>query len=1048
MFLKKCHLPLLILIFLPTFVYSQLIDNRDLPPEALRVKPPFEATDRSQIATKDEGVFIILDNADDIRIQEFDDTDTSEAVLLGNVRVRFDGSFLKAEKAIITIKDSVVINVAAYGNVEFTMSGTKYLTDSLNYQPDMERGVMYNVRSILGAGSGISLDDKPWFYRAEKVTIQSPSRFVMENVFLSTSDVRFDHFSVKVKKIWYIQGKVALIFGLEYLTGQASFLWLPVFMQIEGGGGVKTSFGNEKRIGYYFINNYSLDSKIGTFDFGFDFYERQGQYFQIEYKAPEIGMLQNLEFQTSLANDIRSVKNGNLFSQWVDPFLNSSTSGPADYQRISQFSWYYNLDMTLATNDISFNIFTEDLNDPYFLSKYSYRDQFDDAESINFVNLLNPSLHSWFGYQGDIQPSLNSIHRGFDLRAGNLSISADWELLRVTRPNDKNKANQFLNSYFDYEVRSYTLPALTYDFGTLDLLEYSYSTESKITVLRSDGKSNTMSINKLPEYEKEVAKLSNRSIKREILAQNNNKVKTNFITNLTPITITDIITNEYNWIDISLNASARVSYSSQKTRGTNDTSMTTDPEMLSNTNWTIVADVNKHEEQGSLDLDVNLFDSLWSINNGLSFNYKEQWSSFAANYTNSQRASGLEIDYKVGTSVSPEKVWNDDEWYRSSLRFDTSINYSYPLYYLLRLQTDFVRESQFSWNNTFTWDWLQWERMPILGLELDFDWNLRDRIPTADQERIISGDSQNIYIGNRIFDRMTIGAKTKVFWLSIGMEATIDILETTTNELANNFRPITGSSFTNRFIGGYPKLLVEFNPDSKYHYIPKLTYRYNLFEESRSAVYTNDPPMPGDPPEIVPTVLRADKSFSLEMLWDVRLKNYQIPALYPFIYELSEFGFVMQYYHDFVNVRNSFLRIDFAIGVKFTKYLTFRFSSQMLNNKIYLYYADGVYNGQQILAPGETSKDFWGDLGDGLKIWDQDALKRSSFKLQSLNFELIHDLNTWDMRVIFNLGRRVDSVKQIAFWEPYIGVAFTMKGSNAADVFPEFQKRFVPAEYQ
>lgn len=1029
-------------MYVPSFVYSQLIDNRDLPSDALRVKPPFVPTDRAQIATKDAGVFIILDNADDIRIQEFNGTDTSEVVMLGNVRVRFDSFFLKSEKFIVTMKDSVVINVGAYGNVEFTMSGTKYLADSLNYQPDMERGVMYNVRSILGSGLGINLDDKPWFYRAEKVTIQSTSRFVIENVSLSTSDVRFAHFSAKVKKIWYIQGKVALVFGLEYLTGPASFLWLPVFMQIEGGSGVRTSFGNEKRIGYYFINNYSLDSKLGEFEFGFDFYERQGQYFQLDYRAPQTGILQKLEFQASLANDIRSVKNGDLFSQWVDPFLNSGDGDPADYQRISQFSWYYKVDMTLATNGLSLNFKTEDLNDPYFLSKYSYRDSFDDADAINFINLLNPSTHSWFGYQGDISPSINTISRSFSLSAGSFSLSGSWELLRITKPNNDNKANQFLNDYFDYEVRSYTFPSLAYNFGTLDILEYKHTTKSKITVLRSDGKSNTMQIDKLPEYEKSLTKLSNRSIKREIVVQNNNTQKTNFVTNFSLVVVTNVITNEYTWIDLSLNASAKVDYSSQKTRGTNDSTMTTDINLLNDTNWVIIADVNKHEEQGSLDVDIDLFDDLWSIDNGLSFNYKEQWSSFGANFTNSQRDSGLKIDYKIGSAVSPKKIWNDDEWYRSSVGFTANISYSYPLYYLLRLQTDFVRESQFAWNNKFAWEWLQWERNPILGLEFNFNWNLRDRVPTEDQKRAINGDTQNIYIGNRIFDRLTFGAKTRLFWFYIGTEATLDILETTTNNVADNFRPIAGSSFTNRFIGGYPKLLIEFTPDSKYHYIPKLTYRYNLFEESRKSVYTNSANV------VIPTILREDKSFNLELLWDVRLRNYQIPALYPFIYELSEFGFVFQYYQDFVNIRNSYLRLDFSVGFKFTKYLTFKFTSQMLNNKIYLYYKDGAYNGEPTLAPGEVSKDFFTDLGDGLKIWDQDALKRSSFKLQALSFELIHDLDTWDMRVIFNLGRRVDSVKQVAFWEPYIGVAFTMKGSNAADIFPEFQRRFVSAEYQ
>lgn len=1024
---------LFFLIF-PLSVYSQLIDNRDLPSELLRIKPPFVATDRVQIATQDDKVYIILDNADDIKIVEFKDSGTTEAVLIGNVRVRFDGSFLRAEKVIVTMKDSVVINIGAYGNVDFTFGGTKYLADNINYQPDMERGVMYNVRSIIGASFGGG--DKPWFYRAEKVTIQSSSRFVIDNVTLSTSDTRFDHFGIKVTKLWYLQGKVALIFGLEYMTGQASFLWLPVFLQLEGQSGIRTSFGSEKRIGYYFINNYTLDSKIGTFDFGFDFYERQGQYFQMKYEAPQVGILQKFNLETSLANDVRIVKNGDLYSQWVLPQFND----PNEFQRMTQFAWHYKLDMAVGTNGVLFSFNTEDLNDPYFRSKYSYRSRFDDSDSINFAELLNPTQNSWFGYQGDANPSLNSITRGFTLSANNFNMSGSWELIRVTKPNEENKGNQFLNSYFDYELRSLTLPSMSYNFGTLDLYDYEYTSESMITVVKSDGKSNTMHMRKLPEYEKSLANQSNRTINKEVSLQNNGTYRTNFLTNYTPITIDMVVTNKYQWVDLSLSASASASFSAQKTFGTNDSSEVADINLL-DTNWTTIADLNKHEEKGSLDFDVNFFDQMWNINNGFNVQYQEQWSSFAENFTNTQRDSGIKIDYALGTTLSPEKVWNDDEWYRSSVSFETTVNYSYPLYYLLRLQQDFVTESQFTWKNIFQVQWLQWQRENILGLELSATWNLRDRVPTDEQQTIIDADPNNIYINNRIYDRITVAAKTQFFWLHIGTEATIDILETTTNNNPNNFRPIAGSSFTNRFIGGYPKLLVEFKPSSDYHYIPKFTYRYNLFEESQYGVITNSS---GD---ISPTTLRSDKSFNFEFLWDLRLKNYQIPALYPFIYELSEIGFVLQYYQDFINVRNSYLRLDFTFGVKFTKYLTFRFTSRMLNNKIYLYYG-GTFNGQQILAPGEVPKNFWDDLADGLRIWDQSALKRSSFKLQSLNFELIHDLDTWDMRVIFNLGRRVDDVKQIAFWEPYIGVAFTMKGSNAADIFPEFQKRFVPAEYQ
>ncbi len=1012
------------------FVYGQLIDQRDLPPEELLTAPPFIATDRAGITGKNDKVYIILDNADDIDIQDFDET--TEVVMVGNVRVRFDGSFLKSEKLIVTIKDNIVINVGAYGNVEFTFSGTKYLVDSLNYQPDMERGIMYNVRSIMGGMGGD--DDKPWFYRADKVTIQDRNSFVIENVVMSTSDVRFDHFAIRASKLWYIQGKVTVALGIEYMTGQASFGWLPAYIRMEGAGTLRTSFGNEKRIGYYFINNVTVDSKVGQFDFGFDIYERQGEYVQMNYALPPVGIVKKLELQTKIANDVRIIKDGDLYSQWVEPTYTGSTN------RITQFAWYYKLSVSLATNNISLDFYTEDLNDPFFISKYSVRSRFDNAESPDYIELINPSLNSWYGYQGDSQPQYSSITRGLSLRSGNFSLTGKWNLLQITKPEITD--NEFLNKYYDYEVRSMTFPSISYNFGTLRLVDYKLVTTNSVTVFLSDGRTNTINIHKLPEYEIEVSQLSNRSIRREITLADDGSFRTNYLTNWNPVTITRVNTNSYNMVDIGASASASASYIAQRTFGTNDSSTVQDIDLLT-TNWVTIADQYQHEETGNMNLSTKFFNNLWTIDNSIVANYKEVWSSFAENYTNSMRCSGFRSDYTLKTTLSTNKIWNDSEANRTSLGFSSSVNFTYPLYYLLRMQEDYVKESTLSWNNSLNWEWLQWQRQTILGATLSANWITKYRVPTEDQQKIIDNDPDDIYFGkDNIYDRVTVGAKAKLFWVNIGTEATVDLLNTTTNNSTNTFIPVTGSSFTNRFVGGYPKLLVEFTPDSKYHYIPSLKYRYNLFEES---TYTTVMDSSGNEYE---TVLREDKSYNLEFLWNAKIQNYQIPALYPFIYELSEFGFTMQFYQDFVNMRNSYLSLSFVVGVKFTKYLTFKFSSYMVNSSIYLYYKDGIYNGESILAPDETYKSFWGDLWDGLSIWDEDALKESSFKLQSLNFELIHDLDTWDMRVIFNLGRRVDDVKQVAFWEPYVGVAFTMKGSITADIFPEFQKRFVPTEYQ
>ncbi|MGL4367708.1 MAG: hypothetical protein ACRCTQ_05470 [Brevinemataceae bacterium] len=1022
----KRYIFLLVLLILPAVFYPQIIDNRDLPPELLRVKPPFERSDRQQLANRDDKIYIILDNADDIRIQEFDNTDTSEITMLGNVRIRFDGNFLKTEKLILTLKDSEIINVGAYGNIEFTLNGTKYLAESMNYQPDSERGVLYTVRSVLDIGLGGGSEELPWFFTAEKVTIQSPTRFVIDNAILTTSDKRFAHFSVKASKVWFLQGKLALAAGLQYITGQASFVWLPLFMQLEGGSGIRTSFGSEKRIGYYFINNYTLDSKIGTFDFGFDIYQLQGQYGKVVYKAPQVGMLKKLEFQFEIANDTRIVKNGDLFSDWVQPQF----SNPDEYLRSTQVGWYYKIGATIATNNFSLDINLEDLNDPFFRSKYSYRSRFDSSESINLAELLNPTLNSWFGYQGDGQPTVNSINRSFALSAGNFSMSGKWELIRLTRPTE---TNQFLNSFYEYRIRSLILPDISYNFGTLDIAQYTYSNNATVTVEDSRGIKRKIPISRLDSYTNSLAQISNRTISRKVLVQKNGSLVTNFITNWNKTTVSNITTNNYNWFDMKLSSSVRTGFKAQQTFGTNSTSSTTDLEELSNTNWKPVSDVYRNENNGNLKLNLNFFESILLINNEVAINYTEQWSSFGACFTNSLRTSGLKVDYNIGATLNPKQTWDDDEWFRKSVDFNTAVQYSYPLYYLFRLQNDYVKESALSWKNKISLEFMQWQRITLLGLEASFDWNTRMRIPTAEQAAIIATDPADIYIDNLIFNRLTVDLKGKVFWFGIGANSTIDILQTETNNT-----PILGEGFTNRLIGGYPKLYVEFAPDSKYHYIPKFRYSYNLFEQTQHLT---------DPVTGQQIVLRADKSYDMEILWDLRLKNYQIPALYPFIYELSEFGLVFKYYQNFENIRSSYLSLDFVLAFKMTKYLSLKFSSKMLNNKIYLYFGQ-TFNGENILAPGESPKNFWTDLADGLKIWDQDALKRSSFKLQSFSVELIHDLETWDMRLIFNLGRRVDSIKQIAFWEPYIGLAFTMKGSSTPNIFPEFQRRFVPAEYQ
>ena len=86
-------------------------------------------------------------------------------------------------------------------------------------------------------------------------------------------------------------------------------------------------------------------------------------------------------------------------------------------------------------------------------------------------------------------------------------------------------------------------------------------------------------------------------------------------------------------------------------------------------------------------------------------------------------------------------------------------------------------------------------------------------------------------------------------------------------------------------------------------------------------------------------------------------------------------------------------------GLKVSDILDLSFSIQSQNTAFWRYYPDLFPAVSDIGGADLWRRSLVQDLIDSLSIWDTAALKRGLFKLKSLSFKMLHDLEDWDLSV-------------------------------------------------
>ena len=957
---------------------------------------------------------IIFDNFDEVFIQNYESEDLREIHFIGNVLIRFEGNVLKARKVVITVKGDKVLEISAFGNVEFTLGTDIYLADSLSFDPEQKKGVLKQVRSFMkGSSSGAPISSSTgWYYTAEKATILSQSKVYLENVYFTTSDKKFPHYSFFAQQLWYYRGEIIFATGIMYTVGQADFFYFPFFFRWEQTSDFRTAFGWEKRIGWYLMNTFQINTGFGTFEMYLDIYERLGEYFQVNYRnIKPMGNLKTLSLFLEFADDVRIFKDGDRYTWLTDTDFNNT------YEAIRQFSWHYKLNLNYSISDFSLSGYWEALNDPFFTTKYTQRKKVFDIKEI-----LQYDQNTFFTYSDNLQ-GITALSRGFSISAGKLSLSGNWNFLRI---ENQSITNKYLNERYSYVLDSTTFPTLGYTMPSITLISnLSFDTPMSKTIKLSNTNLTVPINTDVPEYlAKYLQIMKNKAALTGVSASNSQTNAAISLTNLliTPLKPTNnlttlkatnsmlkitntpgitnkpgltnktgltntgtntapakpaplytITTNQLSWYKFASSLNASFGYTTSEKVDTNG-----DP----------VSDSYSHTENGGIVFNGGFFNNLITMNNTLSFMNRKRWSSFEINQNNDQKYSGSELSYRGGLGFNQTGT----VFKASMFEINFPLNLSHSIAYQL-LRTTFGEKP------------LEINHATSLGTGFNLAKN--EIVFTVGASHSITYRQTNgmndIYLDNIILRSASASSSLKIFWFSASTGLSLDLLETKSNMLELDY-----ADFTNRLRSGFPKLTLSFTPPQP---LPTISYVYDFIKQT---------------------------NVSFDISSSYSLKDIKIPLLY----NLESMNFSAQFHYDFLSPRQTYFTLSFSMTLWIDKYWKLTFSTRIKNTKIFRYFEDN----QDIFLAGEYYVNFWDNLWDGINIFDYEGLKRSFFKIQGLNFDLVHNLDEWELHAIFNINRKVDTVKLVSYWEPEIRLEFRLVGSS--EQFPPYSHKFVPAEYQ
>jgi hypothetical protein len=749
------------------------------------------------ILDADPGRNMIFDSYDEVIINNIEKQNLTHIKFIGNVKIRFDNNMLKARTVIITSKGNKVLDISAFEKVEFLYGGNTYLADFLSFNPETKKGILKNVRSFMGGGTGGG-SGNPFssasgtYYKAKKVSIIAEDKVIMEDVYFTFTPAEYPEYEFFAQRLWYYKGDIIYALFDSYTVGQANFIWFPFFLKWDKFTTLKTSFGREKRIGWYLMNSMGLEYDFGNFDLGLDIYERLGQYFTMTFRNRRaFGVFNNLSLFFEGANDNR------LFHDWANDRYSQVISVNGHLTNISQLSMHYILNASLGKNDTTMSLRWEDLNDPFFISKYQQRRySFDMKEILQYFN-------NYYYNHDDSSPSFGGFTRNFSVNYKNFRMDGNWGYTLTVNPEI---SNIYLNDYYKFYLSSVSFPNMSFSFDQIDLLnDLNYSFPVSRTIYLSNTNI-TVGINEnIDQYvNANVMTVSNTG--GSPTNADGQTTSTNY--QVIPLSYS-VNTNSYKLWSISSFFNANVGYNSQE---------------YLDTNAKPTSDNYYHNENVSFSLNGAFLNGLLSLNNTFSFFNRKRWSTFTNELVNNMNYSGNELDLSSSAGIGGTPVIMPGDFWQISIPLSLSQSVSYQIFRNIYVTTP----------RTLSLGTSASAGVGILNNEINYSLSMNYSMVYR-----ATNIEDDVYLNNMLSRSASANTTLKVYWLTLGTGVSLDLLETKTNYLRLDY-----TTFTNRILpGASPKLSVGFHPPVLLQMILPLNfgfdYLYDIIKETNVNLSTS-----------------------------------------------------------------------------------------------------------------------------------------------------------------------------------------------------------------
>jgi lipopolysaccharide assembly outer membrane protein LptD (OstA) len=381
-----------------------------------------------KLRTAREGAFV-LKHADFIRYTQAESGD--ELIFLsGNVEVGFGTRIITADEVRINSNAGIV---AGSGNVSFLDGDSQYLAESFLYNGADDGVFFFESQTELG----------PFIYSGTIIRrIPGQNKYTAETIILSTEDIKNMHYYISADKLYYYDGKKALIRNASIHYGQDDLVRLPYLYRNLGERRVRTALFFRERSGLVWQNTvlpYKADDKQLVLKG--DLYERLGFYTGLEYLVSDHTIV---DLSVALGKDVFYYDDiTENWSNWGPP--GASDFGVSRSLRYRQ-RLYKKLEFGNSVNNVTeVNLLL--ISDPYFEYDYMRRSiGFDIFQFISQAQIDTPTKGSGYSWY------LNNF-----LTAGDFS----WYVrnnVRFEPQRNPNQPTSSLNDFYKYQLFSITAP--------------------------------------------------------------------------------------------------------------------------------------------------------------------------------------------------------------------------------------------------------------------------------------------------------------------------------------------------------------------------------------------------------------------------------------------------------------------------------------------------------------------------------------------------------------------------------------------------------------